>query len=363
MTLNRSILRLEGEDGGPKEIVPLDEYLGIDKLPFKMTRQMMAEVAFWGQNQTSFKMAEKIIQKQYGVNITDDQIRKVTYYVGKLVYEEDRRRAEAVFKRLQDIPYDKDKIGVLYVMIDGAAINTRTKDESGSSWRENKLGMVFSSQDMRLRRDGEKHDILKKEYVSYIGSVNEFKIYLLECAIRNGYGHFAHMVVISDGATWIRNMCDELFPDAIQILDFFHLKENLYSFAKYLYPHDTAEYTKWAETFAGMLRKSQTKEVLDILKQYKDLSFPAGVVNPYTYLSNNKDKVDYVTYRDNGWFIGSGPIESGNKSVLQKRCKQTGQSWDVENAQYLLTLKAKEESDLWFPAVTQLLQSATLHAF
>jgi len=328
-----------------------------------MTRQMMGEVAFWGQNQTSFKMAERIIQKQYGVNITDDQIRKVTYYVGKLVFEEDLRRAKDVYNRIQDIPYDRSRLGVLYVMPDGAAINTRERDEAGSTWRENKLGMVFSSQDLRLRKDGEKHDILKKEYVSYIGSVNVFKMFLLECAVRNGYGSFSHIIVIGDGATWIRNMCNEIFPDAIQILDFFHLKENLYSFAKFLYPHNSTEYTKWAETLAGMLRKSQTNEALSFLEQYKDISLPAGIVNPYTYLLNNKDKVDYVTYRNNGWFIGSGPIESGNKSVLQKRCKQAGQSWDVENAQYLLSLKAKEESNLWDKNVTQFLQTVDLHAF
>lgn len=361
--MNRSILRLEGEEGETREIVPLDEYLGIDRLPFKMTRLMMAEVAFWGQNQTSFKLAEKAVRKQHGVSMTDDQIRKVTYFVGRQVHEEDMRRAGAVFGRMQDIPYDPAVAGTLYIMVDGAAINTRVKDEAGSTWRENKLGMVFSSRDLRLRKDGEKHDILKKEYVSHLGGVGGFKPLLFECAVRNGYGRLSQTVVVSDGATWIRNMCLELFPDATQILDFFHLKENLYDFAKFLFPHSAAEYTEWAETLAGLLRQSRTAEALGALKQYEGASLPAGVVNPYTYLSNNMDKVDYRAYRDNGWFIGSGSIESGNKTVLQKRCKQTGQSWDVDNAQYLLSLKAKEESDLWDAYVTQLMKTVDLHAF
>ena len=356
-------MRLEGEDSGIKEVVPLDEYLGIDKLPFKMTRQMMTEVAFIGQNQTSFKMAERMIQKMYGVSITDDLIRKVTYYVGRLVFEEDRRRSQYTYTNMKDIPYDRNIPGILYIMVDGAAYNTRIKDDTGSTWRENKLGLVFSSNNLKLRKDGKKNDIIKKEYVSYAGRVDEFKKFLFECAVRNGYGRYTHTIVVSDGATWIRNMSLELFPDAIQILDFFHLKENMYDFGKYLYPNNEKEYTKWAETIMDKLHDSLTLDVLDYLKQYNDLELPKSVDNPYTYLYNNKDKVDYKFYRDNGWFIGSGQIESGNKSVLQKRCKQTGQSWDTINIQHILTLKAKEESNLWVPYVEDFMKTADLHAF
>ena len=44
---------------------------------------------------------------------------------------------------MDNIPDKADKKGILYIMIDGAAINTRKKDENGSSRRENKLGLVF----------------------------------------------------------------------------------------------------------------------------------------------------------------------------------------------------------------------------
>ena len=33
-----------------KLITPLDEYLGIDKLPFKVSLKMMIEIAFWGHH-------------------------------------------------------------------------------------------------------------------------------------------------------------------------------------------------------------------------------------------------------------------------------------------------------------------------
>ncbi|MDR0637094.1 MAG: hypothetical protein LBF87_08450 [Treponema sp.] len=97
----------------------------------------------------------------------------------------------------------------------GAAIHTRKKDENGSSWRENKLGLVFSSTDLWTRKDGVTHDILRKEYVPYIGSADRFKEPLFECAVRNRYGRYEQTIIVSDGAAWIRNMGEEVFPDAL----------------------------------------------------------------------------------------------------------------------------------------------------
>lgn len=56
------------------------------------------------------------------------------------------------------------------------------------------------------------------------------------------------LYILTDGATWIRNACKEIFPDAVQILDKFHLEENLYTFAKNKYGEDKSKYTKWVKT-------------------------------------------------------------------------------------------------------------------
>ncbi|MDR3301439.1 MAG: hypothetical protein LBT01_02765 [Spirochaetaceae bacterium] len=171
--------------------------------------------------------------------------------------------------------------------------------------------------------------------MSLLGSAEEFKKYVFECAVRNGYGEYKRTVVISDGATWIRNMCDEIFPDAVQILDFFHLKENIYSFGKYIFKNDAAQYVPWAEGIAGLLKKSEGGQALSELQKYKNKTYSDGLVNPYTYITNNINKIDCGGYKKAGYPIGSGAIESGNKSVLQRRCKQAGMQWDVTSAQYL----------------------------
>lgn len=119
--------------------------------------------------------------------------------------------------------------------------------KTGSTCRENKLVLAFTSKNMIKRPDGN-HIITKKEYSAYVGSVEEFKKYMLNVAIKAGYCRVKNVVIISDGATWIRNACKEIFPDAVQILDKFHLEENLYTFAKNKYGEDKSKYTKWVKT-------------------------------------------------------------------------------------------------------------------
>jgi hypothetical protein len=153
-------------------------------------------------------------------------------------------------------------------------------------------------------------------------------------------------------------MGEELFPDALQILDFYHLAENIYSFGKYVFAGDGKQYTPWAEELIELLRNSRGEEVLRRLEPYKGKTFPAGVVNPYTYIEHNKKKIDYAEYKRRGYYIGSGPIESGNKTVVQKRCKQAGMRWDEAHAQEMVTLKAKEESGNWGASVRDFIMAA-----
>ena len=52
------------------------------------------------------------------------------------------------------------------------------------------------------------------------------------------------------------------------------------------------------------------------LNKYKDISIPKTICNLPIYLENNKDKINYSWYEHNGWFVGSGAIESSNKIVV-----------------------------------------------
>ena len=317
----------------------------------------MLEVAFWAQSQSSYQEAEEAILRARKIQISDDTIRQITNYIGNIVFQEDCKQAEDAFNKLNSgklrFPSNKKK-GILYIEADGAALNTRSKDENGTSWRGNKLGIVFSSDNIYtwVSKRGEKQSKLyKKEYVSYIGSVSEFKKHLLSCALKNGYGQYEKTIIISDGATWIRNMRDEIFPDAQQILDFYHLCENVNTYAKHTFGTESAQYSEWANKTCALLRASKWDEVLADLKNRKaPLLCP---VDLHGYITNNIANIDYARYLKEGYYIGSGAIESGNKSVLQQRLKQAGMRWNIPTAQFVLSLRAKYKSDLWLQEVVQ----------
>jgi hypothetical protein len=337
----------------------MDHYLGLTKLPFKMTVAVMLEAAFWAQNQCSYQEAEDILLRTRRIKVNDDTIRLVTNAIGSIVFENDKRKVEAVFEKFEagKLQFSNDKAGVLYIEADGAALNTRRR-ENGSSWRENKLGIAFSSDNIRYWTSDDKesegkvqhHQIMKKELVSLIGTAEEFERHLFACAVRNGYGRYKETVFLSDGATWLRNMRETLFPDAQHILDFFHLSENVYTFAKHVFNLDESRYKPWAERICEELKASRYKDVLTELKGFSSKTDTCPV-NLYGYISNNVNNIDYAAYIAKGYFIGSGAIESANKTVLQRRLKQAGMRWNIDSAQTLLTLRAKRVSGLWYQDV------------
>lgn len=284
--------------------------------------------------------------------VNDTTIRQVANHVGNFVFNRDTARAEYTMSRYErcGLPHTKDRSGTIYIETDGAALNTRTKDENGSTWRENKLGEVFTSDDIYSWTDkhGHKqHALRRREYVSYVGSAEDFRKYLFDCAVRNGYGMYSDTVILSDGATWIRNMKEELFPDAQQILDYYHLCENVTDYAKHIFGMDESKYRPWSERICATLKAGGYKDVLRELGQPRKKKTRADPPNLYGYIEHNSANIDYPTYIAKGYFIGSGAIESGNKLVLQQRLKQSGMRWNVKSAQPLLTLRAKAESKLW----------------
>ena len=307
----------------------------------------MIEIAFWGQNQPSFQKASDIIYRVHGIKISYVTIMNITKYIGKLVYNHNYNKALEIWNNRAniDVTVTKKK-NTLYIQADGAAVNTRIEDENGSTWKENKLGIFFSNDDMYKRKD--KSNIINhKEYVSYIGNVDTFKILVFAKAVELKYWEYESIVFISDGATWLRNMIDELFPEAIQILDKFHLIENTYDYAKFIFNEDIKKVEKFKDKIIGYCYSREYNLIAKELKKYKDVTIPKTICNLPVYLENNKNKIDYSTYEHNGWFVGSGAIESSNKTVVQLRLKQAGMRWSIEGANYMITLRCMWESNHW----------------
>ncbi len=104
-------------------------------------------------------------------------------------------------------------------------------------------------------------------------------------------------------------------------------------------------YMPWAERICGLLKEGKWQQVLreDL---DPDEKYP-NTVNLYHYINENREHINYPMYESEGFFIGSGAVESSNKVIVQKRLKQAGMRWNPQTAQYILTLVAKWESELW----------------
>jgi hypothetical protein len=362
-----NLSRLKSE----KMVFPFDEALGLDKLPFKLSVSAMLEIAYWVQEVPSFDAAGRVLKRCTPIRVNNETIRTVAEHVGSIVFKNDVAKANEAWEmyksgRLPDPKVKKDFD--FYIEVDGAMLHTRQKrddkenkkEEAKSVWMENKLGMVFTSENFKRWKDRKgkiQQKIGKREYIAYLGGAEEFKKHLLALAIRNGYGKYRQTILLSDGATWIRHMKDEIFYGAQQILDFWHLTENIGEFAKSVFDLDEAKYKPWAERMSGLMRESRPMEVLGEIEGLGKRRLSKSKFDLAGYIKNNLDNIDYAAYLKNGWYIGSGAIESANRSVLQMRLKQPGMRWNQDSGQYILTLMSKAKSDLWGRDVEQAIRN------
>jgi len=89
-------------------------------------------------------------------------------------------------------------------------------------------------------------------------------------------------------------MVEEFFPDAQQILDFFHLSENVHEYAKYYFKMDGSKYKPWTERTCASLRESRSADVLKELKSHDSGHMDKCPVNLYGYITNNIRNIDYA---------------------------------------------------------------------
>ena len=57
------------------------------------------------------------------------------------------------------------------------------------------------------------------------------------------------------------------------------------------------------------------------------------------YFGTNRSRMLYGSFRENGYFIGSGVIEAGCKTVVGQRVKQSGMLWSLAGADHVLAVR------------------------
>ena len=316
----------------------------------RITKKMTETISYIAQLVPSFERASEALKKLMNIEASATQIRIVSEEVGRKMFEKDMKEAKKAYERPEEEAEQevsrKRKDGILYILADGSQVNTRIEDEKGSTWKEMKLGLVFKDSDV-IKRGDESHIITKKEYVSYFGSVEQFNKLLFKAAVKGGYGKIKETVIIGDGAPWVSNLCQEVFHDAESILDFYHLSKNVNEYGKYIYPEDEIKRKAWIKEVLDGVTKGRVNEAIKLVEEKKVDETPGNIVNLWTYITNNANRINYKEYKKKGYYIGSGSIESGNKMVIQQRMKQAGMRWSIAGGQEIAVLRTKYESGLW----------------
>lgn len=246
---------------------------------------------------------------------------------------------------------------VVYAEIDGSMIYTDKK------WREVKLGRIFRSdhisQSPTARRG---QSIEHSEYTAHLGGFEEFTR-----KFSAGVEPYAHLnerlVFINDGARWIEQWITEQYPQATQILDFYHAVEHIGDFAHSAIG-ESDERQRWiAEQKARLLAGRVETVISAIAKQRRvstsDVKEQADRV--MGYFRTNAERMRYDEYIKRGLYIGSGAIESAHRTVVQRRMKLSGQRWTTLGAEHMLNLRACSLSGNW-SMIVDLIKSTTVAA-
>jgi hypothetical protein len=140
--------------------------------------------------------------------------------------------------------------------------------------------------------------------------------------------------VIGDGALWVWNVTEDVCPDERQIVDWFHAVQHVADAATALYPDDQDAKTRthWLRTNKDHLYVGRVHKIIAALHQRRrsDLAL---------YFERYQRQMQYLEFREEGFPIGSGTVESGVKQFKQ-RLTGTGMRWNPHSADHMLTIHA-----------------------
>jgi hypothetical protein len=136
------------------------------------------------------------------------------------------------------------------------------------------------------------------------------------------------LCVIGDGAEWSWNHVQALFPQAWQVLDYYHCAESLHKVAQAPYS-DPVQAQAWAEATLTRLDLGKVGQVLGGLRRRQPTSAEAlkAIDNCGVYLTDHRRRTHYQTLRRGGYPLGSGGMESANKCICHVRLKRSGAWW------------------------------------
>lgn len=315
-----------------------------------------------------FDHAQKTIRDLLQIDIPKRILQSTSYTVGKKLINYFQKK---LIPKEKEILYKKEfeQIEVQYFQTDGGQTpliekldeleedgqfcNKEETDEkkkkNKKKYRETKLGLFFTNDD--VHKNDKKNKITNKKFsVSIRHGLNHFIQATKKRAEIIGALQANITVFISDGAEWCKTVQSEVFPNAIRILDWYHANEHLWETAIKLFGDKNQEaYTLWAKPIEELLWAGKIDDALKMIRETIESTKKqtTDLWNLYNYYNKNKDAMKYKEFRDLGFFIGSGAIESAVKYIMTSRFKLTGCAWRRDNAEALMWLRAKYFENNW----------------
>lgn len=319
---------------------PLDQRMQLQ--PGKVSARLSSELAMLGVN-TAFGEAAKLVKELLLVDVSPTTVQQETHRFGECqqAQEEGWQEAATDLAHLNERQRSQTKPNRLYGSLDGVIVPV--EDE----WRELKVGCWYEVQPSQQKLptdDGDEGKTPRAQHIRYFCdfvTATEFGRQLWASGYAAQADIAQEVVFVADGAAWIWRLVQEHFPNAVQIVDWYHAVSYLAPIAHAAFGSQGAQVKAWLKRVRKLLWNGQVKRVIQncIRLQRKAPAASEPIQTALTYFSNNAHRMDYARLRQAGYFIGSGTVESACKQIGTHRLKRAGARWSQQGG--LLVAKAR----------------------
>jgi hypothetical protein len=322
---------------------PADAALGLE---VSYTPALAKLICLEGADEQTYQKAERHLEQTGGITVSARQIQRVVQRVGVQAQVWQERPAQPGSCEAGEVP-------ILYVSADGTGVpmmpealaGRKGKQPDGTAkTRQVYLGCVFTQH--RTDEQGRPvRDWASTTYVSTFKPVDDFGPLLRQEALRRGFGRAGKVVVLLDGAVGLGHMATLAFPNCVQIVDFYHAMEHAGRVLAALLGKDHADYRPRLRRWAKRLLKDKVAALIaQTRRECLGRPHAPAVEEALHYFVTNVPRMQYGSFRQAGYFIGSGVVEAGGKTVIGARCKQSGMFWSESGAENILAFRCLHAS-------------------
>ena len=327
---------------------PLDALLGIG--PGALSPGL-ARVACRLGIEEAFAPAAEILYETLRVDVPDEAVRRITEGIGQ-VAEAEQQVAMAAAAAGQEPPPPALAPAQLLVAVDGVTVHTE------GDWHEMKVGVV-APLGPETRTDPQTGRVCQTPGPqSCCAGLEPAALFWgrLYCEARRrglGAAPVVLIVVLGDGADWIWKSAARFLhvgqAQLVEIVDIYHAWEHLWQVAHAVYGPGSAAAAAWVGPLKARLLEEGVPPVLAALSALQPSGAEAAtaVRRATAYFTEHAARMDYPTFIAQQLPIGSGVVESANKTLIAAREKGAGMRWSGPGAQAVASLRALQRSGRW----------------